>query len=51
MEVQRRVLKDGAVRWRVRWRQGGRYRVQTFDRKGDAVTFGAELRAGSSSGR
>jgi hypothetical protein len=32
------------VRWRVRWRQGGRYRVQTFDRKGDAVTFGAELR-------
>jgi hypothetical protein len=44
MEIQRRVLKDGAVRWRVRWRQGGRYRVQTFDRKGDAVTFGAELR-------
>src|ERR1700733_10943253 len=42
MEIQRRVLKDGAVRWRVRWRQGGR--VQTFDRKGDAVTFGAELR-------
>jgi integrase len=36
MEIQRRVLKDGAVRWR--------YRVQTFDRKGDAVTFGAELR-------
>ncbi|HWE12398.1 MAG TPA: hypothetical protein VG365_02745 [Solirubrobacteraceae bacterium] len=35
MEIQRRVLKDGAVRWR----QGGRYRVQTFDRKGDAVTF------------
>jgi hypothetical protein len=44
MEIQRRVLKDGAVRWRVRWRQGGRYRVQTFDRKGHAVTFGAELR-------
>src|SRR5579859_2319223 len=44
MEIQRRVLKDGAVRWRVRWRQGGRYRVQTFDRKGDAVTFDAELR-------
>src|SRR2546430_17328285 len=40
MEIQRRVLKDGAVRWR----QGGRYRSQTFDRKGDAVTFGAELR-------
>jgi len=44
VEIQRRVLKNGAVRWRVRWRQGGRYRVQTFDRKGDAVTFGAELR-------
>lgn len=40
MEIQRRVLKDGAVRWR----QGGRYQVQTFDRKGDAVSFGAELR-------
>jgi hypothetical protein len=23
MEIQRRVLKDGAVRWRVRWRQVG----------------------------
>ena len=44
MEIQRRVLKDGTVRWRVRWRQGGRYRVQTFDRKGDAVTFAAEIR-------
>ena len=44
MEIERRVLKDGSVRWRVRWRQGGRYRSQTFDRKGDAVTFGAELR-------
>ncbi len=40
-EIQRRVLKDGAVRWR----QGGRYRSQTFDRKGgDAVTFAAEIR-------
>lgn len=44
METQRRVLKSGAVRWRVRWRQGDRYRSQTFDRKGDAVTFGAEIR-------
>jgi hypothetical protein len=40
MEIQRRVLKDGAARWR----QGGRYRSQTFDRKGDAVTFAAEIR-------
>ena len=32
------------MRWRVRWRQGDRYRSQTFDRKGDAVTFAAEIR-------
>ena len=44
MEIQKRVLSDGAVRWRVRWRQGNRYRAMTFDRKGDAVTFAAELR-------
>jgi hypothetical protein len=44
VEIQRRVLKSGAVRWRVRWRQGDRYRSQTFDRKGDAVTFAAEIR-------
>jgi hypothetical protein len=40
MEIQRRVLKTGLVRWR----QGDRYRSQTFDRKGDAVTFAAEIR-------
>ena len=39
MEIQKRVLSDGAVRWRVRWRQGNRYRARTFDRKGDAVTL------------
>ena len=39
MEIQKRVLKSGAVRWKLRWRQGDRYRSQTFDRKGDAVTF------------
>lgn len=44
MEIQKRVLKSGAVRWKVRWRQGDRYRSQTFDRKGDAVTFAAEVR-------
>lgn len=44
MEIQKRVLKSGAVRWKVRWRQGDRYRSQTFDRKGDAVTFSAEIR-------
>jgi len=44
VEIQKRVLKSGGVRWRVRWRQGDRYRSQTFDRKGDAVTFAAEIR-------
>jgi integrase len=44
MEIQKRILKSGAVRWRVRWRQGEQYRSQTFDRKGDATTFAAEIR-------
>ncbi|WP_249011180.1 site-specific integrase [Conexibacter sp. DBS9H8] len=47
MEIQKRNLQDGSVRWRVRWHQGGRggrYRVRTFDRKGDAQNFAAELR-------
>jgi integrase len=44
VEIERRILKNGAVQWRVRWRQGGRRRSQAFDRKGDAVTFSAELR-------
>ena len=44
MKIQKRVLKSGEVRWKVRWRQGDRYRSQTFDRKGDAVTFAAEIR-------
>jgi integrase len=43
-EIQKRVLADRSVRWRVRWRQGGHYRARTFDRKGDALNFGAELR-------
>jgi integrase len=44
MEIERRTLSDGTPRWRVRWRQGGRRRVQTFGRKGDAMDFAAELR-------
>lgn len=44
MEIQRRVLSSGAVRWKVRWRQGVKYRSKTFDRKGDAATFAAEVR-------
>jgi integrase len=44
MEIQKRTLIDGSTRWKIRWRQGGRYRSRSFDRKGDAVNFGVELR-------
>ena len=44
MEIERRELSDGTPRWRVRWRQGGRRRVRTFNRKGDALDFASELR-------
>jgi integrase len=44
MEIQKRTLSDGSVRWKVRWRQGGRYRARTFDRKGDATNFAADVR-------
>lgn len=44
MEIQKRTLSDGSLRWRVRWRQGGRYRARTFDRKRDATNFAADLR-------
>jgi integrase len=47
MEIEKRILSDGRVRWRVRWRQSGRgsrYRVRTFDRKADALNFAADLR-------
>ncbi len=44
MNIQKRILSDGSTRWKVRWRQGGQYRSRTFDRKGDAVNFEAEVR-------
>jgi integrase len=44
MEIDKRTLRDGTVRWRVRWRQSGRHRARSFDRKGDAASFAAELR-------
>jgi integrase len=30
--------------WRVRWREGGKQRSRTFDRKGDADTFDREVK-------
>jgi integrase len=50
MQIEKRTLSDGSVRWRARWRQGGRYRARTFDRKGDAMNFAAELRRRSQVG-
>jgi integrase len=44
MEIHKRTLSDGSVRWKVRWRQGGRYRARTFDRKRDATNFAADVR-------
>lgn len=47
MSVHRVEAADGTVRWRVRWRDGGRgshARTRTFDRKKDATTFDDELR-------
>lgn len=36
------VQKRGKV-WRVRWKEGDRFRSRTFDRKKDADSFDAEL--------
>jgi hypothetical protein len=36
------VHKHGSA-WRVRWRAGGRQRSRTFNRKGDASKFDAEM--------
>jgi integrase len=47
MSLHRIERPDGTVRWRVRWRDGGRgstARTRTFDRKADAVAFEDELR-------
>jgi integrase len=47
MSVQRVVLADGTVSWRVRWRDGGRdsrMNSRSFARKADAVAFDDELR-------
>ncbi|HEY2595183.1 MAG TPA: hypothetical protein VGK33_14925, partial [Chloroflexota bacterium] len=43
MQIEKRILQDGTVRWRARWRQGGSYRARTFDRKRDAENFASDL--------
>lgn len=43
MSVERRQRKKGSV-WLVRWRDHGRSRIRTFDRKRDAEAFEAQVR-------
>lgn len=44
MSVEKVTRKSGATVWRVRWREGGRNRARTFDRKTDAARFETEVR-------
>jgi hypothetical protein len=44
MSVQRRRRPDGTLAWRVRWREGERWRSRTFDLKADALDFDAQVR-------
>jgi integrase len=50
MNIQKRVLASGAIRWEVRWRHGSAHRSRTFDRKSDAQIFVTELRRRSQLG-
>lgn len=44
MAVQRRVTKSGAIRWVARWRdKGGKEHSRTFDKRGEAKVFLAEV--------
>ena len=44
MSVEKVVRKDGALVWRVRWRQAGQNRAKVLGRKRDAEAFDAELK-------
>lgn len=50
MTVEKRILSDRTIRWRVRWRQGDHHRARVFDRKRDAQNFEAEVRRRSQVG-
>jgi integrase len=39
-----RLVREGGVVWRVRWREGGRNRSRVLGRKRDAEAFQAEIR-------
>jgi integrase len=44
MSVERITRKSGTVRYRVRWREHGRNRAETFDKRRDAELFEADIR-------
>jgi integrase len=44
------VRSDGTRRYKVRWREGGRNRARSFDRKRDAEAFNTKIRALKSAG-
>jgi integrase len=44
MSVERITRKSGTVRYRVRWREHGRNRAETFDRRRDAELFEGDVR-------
>jgi integrase len=44
VSVEKVTRKSGATVWRIRWREAGRNRARTFDRKGDAVRFETDVR-------
>jgi hypothetical protein len=44
MSVQRQRRPNGALAWRVRWREGERWRSRTFDLRGDGLDFDPQLR-------
>jgi integrase len=44
MSVERIRRQSGTVRYRVRWREHGRNRAETFDRRRDAELFEADVR-------
>jgi integrase len=44
LSLEKVTRKSGAIVWRVRWREAGRNRARTFDRKGDAARFETDVR-------
>jgi integrase len=44
MSVEKVRRQSGAIRYRVRWREHGRNRAETFDRRRDAELFEADVR-------